>query len=114
MAKPIYPRRKGGSRVRVLTNSPDRGNENWTGMKLVTTRAKRQITRLMKRDPADGRSQPFADKITSTPGTDSGAANARVLGRKESRTKTSPGGAGQKRIGTGQGGSAPAAPLKKR
>lgn len=85
--------------ARILSNNPQRGENNWRGFTPgrampVVTFPKRAVRRLMKRDPKDGLSQPFADQITTTHGVDSGVSRARTL----SKARTAAPGAGKRVI----------------
>lgn len=82
---------------RILSNNPARGSNNWSGFKRVTTQTKRSVRRLIKRNPSDGLSLPFADKITTTRGTNSGVSPAGVV-KKANASTTSQGSGGVSRI----------------
>lgn len=65
MARPGDPYRRANRKIKTLTNAPTR--ESRPGFKpraRVGIEGKRGIRRLIKRNPADGLSQPFADKMT--------------------------------------------------
>ncbi len=73
--------------VRILSSNPARRGMNWTGLKQVSTNAKRGVNRLIARDPADGLSLPFADDFTVTDGVTglSGVSPATEVGKTESK-----------------------------
>lgn len=67
MARPGDPYPKGNRRVRTLTNAATRNDRPGFGLlKRNQGENKRSIRRMIKRDPAKGTSQPFADQITTT------------------------------------------------
>lgn len=90
------------NRISRLTNNSLRGSENWSQPKSRGQRTtpiqlpKLSIRRLIKRDPADGLSQPSFDRVTDTNGVTglSGPTGAKTL----SKARTAPSGAGVKSI----------------
>jgi hypothetical protein len=110
MPKRGDPYRTGNRKIRTLTNNPARGeNAGSKPRQRNAIEGKRGIRRLIKRNPSDGLSQPFADKMTSTkvgggPGTDN-VPNPSIVSKSN---KTPRGAAGFKEV------KAPRVPLKKR
>ena len=70
------PYRRGNRKIRTLTNAGTRNDRpGYLPRVRNAIEGKRGIRRLIKRDPAKGTSQPFADKMTEThvgggPGTE--------------------------------------------
>lgn len=95
---PLMPRSGRPRRPRVLSShaAKEVGRPGFRGFSQVTSQGKRAIRRLMKRDPAIGEQQPFADRITETAGvTDlSGPTPARTMSKSHMPSS----GQGQKRI----------------
>jgi hypothetical protein len=96
MARPGDPFRRANRKIRTLTNASTRNDR--PGFKPRARNGiegKRGIRRLIKRNPADGLSQPFADKMTSTkvgggPGTDA-VPNPAIVMKSDKTPPTSQG-----------------------
>jgi hypothetical protein len=73
--------------VRVVTNNPERGSNNFGGFKPVGY-AKRTIRRLVKRDPNNA--QGLSDGLLQTPGMEGNGASrgVTVMGHTERRRVT--------------------------
>jgi hypothetical protein len=65
----------------------------WTDKGQKQTKSKMSVTRVMRRDPARGRTLPLADKITDTH-IDTGVPTTSI----SSRDRTAPAGANQTRV----------------
>lgn len=67
MPRPGDPYRRGTRKIKTLTNNPTRDDRpGFLPRARNAVEGKRGIRRLIKRSPADGLSQPSADKMTST------------------------------------------------
>jgi hypothetical protein len=91
LPKPGDPYRKKNPVRRILSNNPTRASRpGFKPQSRNQIEGKRSIRRLIKRNPSDGLSQPFADKMTTThvngPGLDGVPSPTRVL--KADKTPT--------------------------
>ena len=89
--------------MRRLSNNPKRGSMNWSlprsrGHRTVALQLpKLGIRRLIKRNPVDGKSQPFFDKVTDTNGV-AGLSGASPVGRINVKSKNAAPGTGKETI----------------